>query len=425
MISNHFEPFTRLVAPTLAILVVTATPAAADRDMLAWLTVAMLADAEEGGEKQKQEEKKNKEEKKQEDTPKKDPAGEEKEKPAKPEEDSKKDKEKEKEAVEAPKKKKPPPVFHLHDGSRISGDPLLETLSVDTAYGSLTIPKEDLVRVRFAEEEDPELQSRVAAAIENLKSEEFETREQATLALQGFGAPALKKLRKALKSDDEEVKTRAKKLVEFIEEEASLTQNPEDEHSMPLSGSDDEVVTVKFVIRGKVAERDFSVTSKYGDFQLHRKDITTIVFQEFTPTELEFQVPANHSAPSNNWFVSKITLKKDNPLELTARGQIHLHNYGWTVGPAGTTNVGQNHFQNFPAAALVARIGPKGKPFLVGANFKGKANATGRLMLAIAYRGGSLSGSFTVKASVKPDDDDEEQSGKDKADTKSSAKAKN
>jgi hypothetical protein len=300
--------------------------------------------------------------------------------------------------------------------------PLLDTLSVDTAYGPLTIPTNDLVRVRFAAEVDPELQVRITTEIENLKSEEFEIREQATIALQGFGAPALKQLRQALKADDEEVKTRAKKILENIEEEVSLTQNPEDEHSMPVSGVDDEVVTVKFIIRGKVTEREFPVTSKYGDFTLHRTDITTIVFQEFTPTELEFQVPANYSAPANNWFISKLTVKKDMPLELTARGQIQLHDYGWTVGPAGTTNVGRNHFQNFPAAALVARIGPKGKPFLVGASFKGKANAAGRLMFALAYRGGSLSGTFTVKASVKPGDEESSSDADQKAAPKKAAK---
>ena len=311
-------------------------------------------------------------------------------------------------------KKKRPPVFHLHDGMRISGTPRVENLAIETAYGTLVIPREDLVRVRFAKEVDPELQKLIAIEIENLESEEFEIREQATSRLENFGAPALKKLRKAVESDDEEVKSRASKVVEYIEEELSLTNDPEDEHTMPLSGEDDEVVTVKFVIRGKISVKEFLVESKYGDFILQRKDVVSIVFQEFTPTELEFQVPGHHFAPSNNWYVSKVSVKKDTPIELMARGQIHLHNFGWSAGPDGTSNVRAKQYKNFPAAALIARIGNKGKPFLVGANFKGKANASGKLMFAIAFRGGSVSGNFTVKAQIKTkkNEEDDNKDGK-------------
>ncbi len=267
------------------------------------------------------------------------------------------------------------------------------------------------MRVRFAAEKDPKLEEKIATEIERLKSEEFEIREEATKRLREFGATALKLLQKATKSDDEEVKNRAQTLIKSIEEEDELYEAPEDENATPITGDDDEVVTVSFVIRGRVKESIFSVKSNYGSFQVHRRDLISIVFREFAPTDAEFLVPGSFFAPQNKWYESKIAVAKGDRLQITARGSIQLHNYGWTVGPEGTTHIGGNHFKNFPIASLVGRVGKKGKPFLVGSAYKGRAKASGKCQFALAYRGGTVSGNFNVKIQLRrlEEEGDEEE----------------
>lgn len=300
-----------------------------------------------------------------------------------------------------------PPIFRMYDGTKISGFPEVDQVTVDTPYGQLVVPRADLVRIRFAREKDPELAKRIQAEIERLESEEFEIREEATEKLRQFGADALKHLREAARSEDEEVKSRAETLIKEIEEEedAAGFDMMDDEDAVPIEGEDDEVVTVRFVIKGRVLERVFAVQSNYGDLKVDRKDIISVVFQEFTPTDAEVNVPANYFAPQNNWFESKLAVKKGDRIRVEARGQIQLLNYGWSVGPEGTTNIGGNHFKNFPVASLVARVGKKGKPFLVGPQYKGKADSSGKIMFALAFRGGNVSGSFNVKIQVKRDED--------------------
>ena len=151
------------------------------------------------------------------------------------------------------------------------------------------------------------------------------------------------------------------------------------------------------------------VTTSYGELAVDRGAIISIVFQEYSPSEATFDVPGNYFAPQNKWFESKLAVSKDDQLDVVARGEIQLQNYGWTVGPEGSTDIGGNHFKDFPAASLVARIGDRGKPFLVGARHRGKANASGKLSFAIAFRGGQVSGAFNVRVRVKRQEQEEEE----------------
>ncbi len=323
-------------------------------------------------------------------------------------EDKKTENKEEKKAAPKPKKVKKPaiPIFRMYDGTRISGDPKLAVLEIKTLYGVLKVPRSDLVRIRFARLKDPGLDTKIEAEIEKLKSEEFEIREKATENLRQFGIDALKLLKKATKSDDEEVKSRSEKLIKEIEEENEGQEISDDEAENPISGQDDEVVTTAFTIKGKIVSSEFEIASKYGKLQAHRKSIISIVFQPHSLHQAEFDFPATHLAPQNNWFASKVEVTKGSPLVIEASGTIQLVNYGWSAGPGGTRNLGGNHFKNFPPASLVAKIGKKGEPFLVGPKFSGKAKGSGKIYFALAYRSGQVSGSFKVKVKAEPQEEE-------------------
>ena len=161
-------------------------------------------------------------------------------------------------AVPAPKREPLPPMFHMRDGTRLAGFPETARLRVETAYGSLVVPIGEVVRVRFAAALDNDLGARIEKLVEQLGNEEFDLREQASEELVEIGVAALPALRKGLESDDEEVKSRAEKLVAQLEEEID---EPEEEelHLTPLEGDEDEVETLQFTIKGQVEEASFQV----------------------------------------------------------------------------------------------------------------------------------------------------------------------
>jgi hypothetical protein len=88
-------------------------------------------------------------------------------------------------------------------------------------------------------------------------------------------------------------------------------------------------------------------------------------------------------------------------LKITATGSLNLSNYGTNCSPDGTSEVPANGLESFPVGALVGRVGPKGKPFLVGSEYEGTANATGNLELGISFKSGSVRGEFEVEVEVK------------------------
>src|SRR5262245_43161035 len=54
-----------------------------------------------------------------------------------------------------------PPIFRLRDSTRIMGYPQIQTVTVDTAYGKLVVPATEVIRIRFAQERDSDLESSV------------------------------------------------------------------------------------------------------------------------------------------------------------------------------------------------------------------------------------------------------------------------
>jgi hypothetical protein len=301
------------------------------------------------------------------------------------------------EKKERPEEPPEPPTFRLRDGTRIAGFPQVERITIDTAYGRLVVPTRDIVRVRFAREDDPEMLERIRGAILKLGDEEFEVREEAMAALLDIGVPALKLLRQALESDDEEVKSRAQTLVGKIEETVDEgVDEDEDEAGVPIAGEDDEVVTLRFTAKGKIEERLFEVQSGYGPLKIDRKNIISIVFQENAPSEVEVSVPATAFAGANRWHQTKITVKKGAEITIAASGQVVLQNYGHAVDPDGSTQTPTKQFLTFNLGALVARVG-NGKPFLVGKSYRGRAPDTGKLAFGTAIRSGQVTGTFEVK----------------------------
>lgn len=297
--------------------------------------------------------------------------------------------------------KQSPPIFYLHDLSKIAGFPKLDALQVETQYGSLSIPKDQLVRIRFARRLAPDLQAKIQDLIGELGNDDFDKREAATQALKEIGPAALELLHKATKSTNEEVKNRSEILVGQLGKPAEGKAS-EDENLLQLAGSDDEVVTTRMTIKGRIPHEEFIIDSRYGELHIRTSDLTGVSFRPTGPSSMKAEVTTQYQ-PQGNWFDTKFDLSKGQKIKIEASGQVSVRNYGISSGPDGNREWGGNSFGSFPMLSLVAKIGKKGQPFLIGNAYNGKARGSGRLYLAIVpfspYPGGAA-GSYQVKGQV-------------------------
>ena len=292
------------------------------------------------------------------------------------------------------------PMFHMRDGTRLAGFPARESIKVKTAYGILTVPMRELIKVRFCSSIDSGLSEKIAKLIQQLGHEEFDLRVEADEELSVIGIPALKALEEAQKSEDEEIKARAEKIAAKLED--NFEEPDKDElHLIPLEGEEDEVETAEFTIKGQIEERSFLAKTRYGSLEFKRADILSIVFQEPLVTRLSFEVPGSTLAEKGSWFDSQADLGEGEEFRLKASGTITLASLNGTkCGPEGAQAIQRgtpsSTFKKFPTGSLLGKIGKSGKPFLVGRDYEGVVEKKGRLFLGIALKTGVVQGKLKV-----------------------------
>jgi hypothetical protein len=289
----------------------------------------------------------------------------------------------------------PPPIFYLRDGSKVAGIPKIQHLEVETRYGKLIVPRDELVRVRFAQRIDPGLLARIEEQLGELGCDDFDRREAAMEALRAIGAPALESIRAATKSENSELKERARILVDELEAAAGTRS----EEALPrLTGMEDEVLTSRMTIKGRVLIEELAIESRYGPLRIRVADLEGASFRHDGPTSRRISVAASQHAP-NNWLDTQIDVKGQS-LRIEASGQINVSDYGVSAGPSGTRQYSGNTFGNFPMLSLVGKIGKNGKPFLVGDQHRSRPKQGGRLYLAVipfTYNPGNASGTYQVR----------------------------
>ena len=303
-------------------------------------------------------------------------------------------------AKDAKDKPAAPPTFYLRDKSKITGLPKIDALEVKTQYGSLSIPRDQLLKIRFARRVAPELKAKIDSLITELGNEDFDKREEATKGLGEVGVPALDSLRAAAKSANEEIKNRATSLIEEIGKKSPEQGAGAEELVPSLSGSDDEITTTRMTVKGSIPISELTIESRYGDLKVAVADLSGVVFRATGPQSLKIDIAPSYQPPGN-WLDTKFDVEKGQKLKIEASGTVNVRNYGISSGPDGNRDWGGTTFQNFPMLSLVGKIGKKGQPFLVGNNYNGKAKAAGRLYLAVCAfspNPGGANGSYKISA---------------------------
>ncbi len=305
---------------------------------------------------------------------------------------------------EKPKgQERPQPHFHFRDKSKVAGQPDIEHIAVATKYGELKVPVTELVQIRFAERIPADVSAAIEKFIAQLGAEDFDARVAASEELEKIGAHAIYAVKQATKSSDEEVKKRAKEILKAInaqaKKEAPAAKTTEDEISL-IQGRDDEIVTTRMTIKGRVTQDQFVIQSRYGTLSVDTSNLAGIVFRSVGPTSKKVTVAPSFQPPGN-WLDTKLTVERGQRLRVSATGQTLVSNYSVSATPDGASQYSTSRsFGNFPVLSLIGKIGRKGKPFLVGSNFRGKASGAGKLYLAITpfyYYPQGAGGSYKVK----------------------------
>ena len=284
--------------------------------------------------------------------------------------------------------------FTLRDGTQIVGKLEIKSVEVVTVYGTLTVPLDDVVKIRIGKKSDRELKNKIDKLVGDLGSKDFAARDAATVELAKLGRMAYTELRKASFSEDQEVKERSNKL---IEEMGAL----DEETDIPCE--DDEVVTPTFTIVGAVKFDTLSIATKFGPLKVVKKDLASMSLAEPQVVSRTVSVPAR--ATAGRMLATGIRVKRGDRLVINAGGTVSYRNYGGTqFTPEGSSNYGAWN-ENFQIGTLLGRINAAGPLFKVGERYGEKVEADGELFLGIATHDSGSSygnGEFKVRIQIQP-----------------------
>jgi len=285
----------------------------------------------------------------------------------------------------------------LKDTTRIVGVVEVGKFVVETAYGVLEVPPNEIRRVVVGKKADKELVEKLAVLIKQLGSDDFAERQKAKKELKDLGAAAITDLKRALESDDAETRKTATELLAELEKQFSPDEVVPD---------DDIIETTRFTIVGDLKFETFTLKTRYGVLKMPKKDITRIEFlagkESVRTVELLGEFAGTAMADTG------IELSVGAEVDITATGKI-TSQQGISFGPAGlSSNIMpvswmRGPLRGEPFGVLLGRIGRSGRLFKIGARHKFKAKTSGHLFLSFNAKQqyGPYHGSFKVKIRVK------------------------
>jgi hypothetical protein len=289
-------------------------------------------------------------------------------------------------------------VFLLADGSRVTGQVSVKSVTMTTAYGRLEVPISELVRLRVARGSDEPTRKTVEGLIRDLSSTDFAKREKATEELRKLGDVAIGLLTKAAASGDAEVRSRVQKLLDDYEKDHPEAAD-EENLDAPLLAEDDEIVTRRFTARGRLETERFTVTTEYGQLEVPAAKVISAAFGLPETVNRIFAVTGQHFMEKP--LATGVRVTAGDTLRIRSSGVIHFNNADQDCTPAGNSDHFGRTPQGFLGGAVLGRIG-NGPFFLIGENAVIKVAKAGTLTLCLAFGGnpGEYTGEFTVKVAI-------------------------
>ena len=278
------------------------------------------------------------------------------------------------------------------DGSVVRMSLLQETLEVQTKYGKLLVPTNDIRRVDMGLHIPDGMEQTIETSIRMLSSEAFKQREEASRELVQAGHWAFPALQRATQSSELETSKRATSLIARISERSA----PE---TLKIK-VDDIVQTREFPIVGRITSPTIKAYSPlFGEQSLKLCDLRSIHLRG-QRGETEMIVDAAKYGSGSEWFDTGITVDSQLRLIVTGDGQIDLWPQTpgqYMAAPRGFNTPGKGG--TYLAGALIGRVGETGKTFLIGDRYEATPTEEGKLYLQIVGSpwNNASSGNFRVR----------------------------
>ncbi|MGE3808081.1 MAG: hypothetical protein AB7K24_25755 [Gemmataceae bacterium] len=282
------------------------------------------------------------------------------------------------------------------DGSNVRMQFLQDKIEVETRYGKMTVPVEEIRRIDFAFRLSPAQAKLIDAAIADLNNETFERRQEASEKLLEIGPPALPMLAQASKSKDIEVAKRAKEAIEQIR-----ARFPAEKLYFP---DEDVVHTEKFRAIGKIVGDAFKAKSAYfSDMRILFHDLRSLRSLAHGGEREMFVDAGKYGSADHQWLETDVDLNAEDRLVVTATGRVDL----WPQQPGQYMSEPTGYQAGRPGyqpGTLVGRIGANGPIFAIGNRFEGIPARRGRLHIQILKSpwNNASTGGYEVKILINP-----------------------
>lgn len=297
--------------------------------------------------------------------------------------------------------------LHLQDGSILTGKLSVKEIMVDTQFGKLTIPVTNIISFRPGLDSFPELSKQINDLISKLGAPDFNERETAQKELIRMGPPIRKLLEERQKKDDDAERNRRIKIILEGFDEAGFA---EEEEGAPQEWiNQDTIVTTDFTVVGTIVQKQFGVTSKFGNLTISLGDVRRAERNVDSKEDIRRTVAVDGSSIAQRSFKNtKVRVEVGDRISITADGTLTMTPWGSNAmtTPDGSPNYGWYMGNDIAAGALVAKIGDSGPIFKVGSKYNAVAKKAGTLYLAIgmnpSYANQTFPGKYDVKVRVQP-----------------------
>jgi hypothetical protein len=202
------------------------------------------------------------------------------------------------------------------NGSLVRMTMVQDKIDIDTLYGKLSVPLQDIRRIEFGLHAPAGMAKKVETAVKQLGSGDFKERAAAVRTLVELGAHAYPALVKSAESPDPEVAKRAADALTRMKAKVPAKEL--------VLGEDDRVVTAKFVIVGRIVTSTIKARTEYfGETRLSLHQLRQLrVLAE--PRNATTTIDAGKYAAANEWLDTSFIVDGASILTITATGQVDL-----------------------------------------------------------------------------------------------------
>jgi len=290
--------------------------------------------------------------------------------------------------------------LHLSDGSVISGKLKITALEIDTRFGRLSVPIEQIRYIKPGLDSRPKLREQVSGWLEQIASSNVEERKAASAQLTKLG-PMVLQLLTELKHDASAVRAaEARAIIERIQE--NLDREMIDASDLTTQ---DVVATSAFTITGKIVPKSFALDSDFGDLNMALADVMKADRDTGEPEEERKSLSVSQdNFVTRTMKSSGLRVTKGDRITIKASGQLSMTRWGNAVAtPEGASNTGWYISGKMYNGALCMRIGSSGQITKVGSNLSVTATESGILHLGIAMNPRYASDSYQYPGEFKAD----------------------